>query len=62
MESFSLTDIKRKNLSDVYHYIFHNSGCSKQGIANALSMSLPTVTQHLTTLLDEGLIEKCRRL
>lgn len=62
MELFSLTDIKKKNLSDVYHYIYHNHGCSKQAIATALSMSLPTVTQHLTTLLNEGLIEKCGQL
>lgn len=62
MELFSLTDIKKKNLSDVYHYIYHNHGCSKQGIATALSMSLPTVSQHLTTLLNEGLIDKCGQL
>lgn len=62
MELFSLTDIKKKNLSDIYHYIYHNHGCSKQVIATALSMSLPTVTQHLTTLMNEGLIEKCGQL
>lgn len=62
MELFSLTDIKKKNLSDVYHYIYYDHGCSKQGIATALNMSLPTVTQHLTTLLDAGLIEKCGQL
>lgn len=62
MELFSLTDIKKKNLSDVYHYIYRNEGCSKQAIATALSMSLPTVTQHLSTLLNEGLIEKCGQL
>lgn len=62
MEYFSLTDIKKKNLSDVFHYIYKNSGCSKQSIANALSMSLPTVTQHLTTLMEAHLIEKCGQL
>lgn len=62
MEAFSLTDIKKKNLSDVYHYIYRNPGCSRQSIATALSMSLPTVSQHLTTLLTEGLIEKCGQL
>lgn len=61
MELFSLTDIKKKNLVDVYHYIYHNHGCSKQVIATALNMSLPTITQHLTTLLNAGLIEKCGR-
>ena len=62
METFSLTDIKKKNLSDVYHYIYSNPGCSKQGIATALAISLPTVSQHLTTLLKEGFIEKCGQL
>lgn len=62
MDYFSLTDIKKRNLSDVFHYIYHNSGASKQRIANALNISLPTVTQHLTTLLEEGLIEKCGQL
>ncbi len=62
MEQFSLTDIKKKNLSDVYHYIYMNPSCSKQEIATALSVSLPTVTQHLTTLESQNLIEKCGRL
>lgn len=62
MELFSLTDIKKKNLSDVFHYIYNNKGCSKQAIANALSMSLPTVSQHLSTLTEKKLIEKCGQL
>lgn len=62
MELFSLTDIKKKNLSDVYHYIYCNPECAKQSIATALNMSLPTVTQHLTTLMNENLIEKCGQL
>lgn len=62
MELFSLTDIKKKNLSDVFHYIYHNPGCSKQTIATALSMSLPTVTQHLATLTEKQLIEKCGQI
>lgn len=62
MDTFSLTDIKKKNLSDVYHYIYKNPGCSKQAIANALMISLPTVSQHLNTLISENLIEKSGRL
>lgn len=62
MDTFSLTDIKKKNLSDVYHYIYQNPGCAKQTIANALSISLPTVSQHLTTLMNEKLIEKSGQL
>lgn len=62
MDTFSLTDIKKKNLSDVYHYIYRNPGCSKQSIANALAITLPTVSQHLSTLLDKQFIEKCGQL
>lgn len=62
MDYFSLTDIKKRNLSDVFHYIYKNPECSKQKIANALNISLPTVSQHLSTLLDGGLIEKCGQL
>lgn len=62
MEKFSLSDIKKKNLSDVYHYIYNNPQCSKQKIANSLSMSLPTVTQHLNTLTEMELIEETGKL
>lgn len=62
MDVFSLTDIKKKNLSDVYHYIYQNPGCSKQAVANALSISLPTVSQHLSTLIEGKLIEKSGQL
>lgn len=62
MDHFSLTDIKKKNLSDVFHYIYNNPECSKQKIATALNISLPTVTQHLSVLLREHLIEKCGQL
>lgn len=62
MNTFSLTDIKKKNLSDVYHFIYYHPDCSKQSIANALEISLPTVSQHLSTLLGERLIEKAGQL
>lgn len=62
MEKFSLTDIKKINYADVYHYIYSNDKCSKQAIANSLRMSLPTVTQHLNLLLDGGFIETCGQL
>lgn len=58
MEKFSLTDIRRKNYADIYRLIYREKRISKQQIATALQMSLPTVTQHLTALADEGLIEK----
>ena len=58
MENFPLADIKRKNHTDIFRYIYHHPGCSRQTVADALSMSLPTVTQHLNGLMTEGLIQK----
>ena len=58
MEKISMTDIRRKNYSDIYRLIYQERRISKSKIAAALQMSLPTVTQHLTALEEEGLIEK----
>lgn len=62
MENFSLADIKKKNYADVYHCIYQNAAISNQQISNSLSMSRPTVTQHINTLLQEHLIEDCGQL
>lgn len=58
MEKISMNDIRKKNYSDVYRLIYQEKRVSKSQIASTLQMSLPTVTQHLTALEEEGLIEK----
>lgn len=58
MEKISMNDIRKKNYSDVYRLIYQERRISKSKIASSLEMSLPTVTQHLSTLEAEGLIEK----
>lgn len=58
MEKISMNDIRRKNYSDVYRLIYQGRRISKSQIASTLQMSLPTVTQHLATMEEEGLIEK----
>lgn len=58
MQKFVYPDIKKINYSDVFHHIYRHKKVSKQSIANALEMSLPTVTQHLNSLLAQGLIQK----
>ena len=58
MEKISMTDIRKKNCSDVYRLIYRERRISKSKIASVLEMSLPTVTQHLAALEKEGLIEK----
>lgn len=58
MDKISMTDIRKKNYSDVYRLIYQERRISKSRLSAALEMSLPTVTQHLTMLEKEGLIEK----
>ena len=58
MEKISMNDIRKKNYSDVYRFIYQEKRVSKSKIASSLEMSLPTATQHLSTLEAEGLIEK----
>ena len=58
MEKISMNDIRKKNYSDIYRLIYRERRISKSQIAAVLQMSLPTVTQHLAVLEEDGLIEK----
>ena len=58
MDKISMMDIRRKNRSDVYGLIYRERRISKSKIASTLEMSLPTVTQHLAELEEDGLIGK----
>ena len=52
------TDRRRRTRSSIYHYLYSaEKPCSKQQIANDLNLSLPTVYQNLSELLDAGLID-----
>ena len=51
------SSIKKINHSKIYHMIYRESkGVSKQEIMRRLGLSLPTVTQKLEELQDEGLV------
>ncbi|MDR0886797.1 MAG: ROK family protein [Clostridiales Family XIII bacterium] len=50
--------IKRQNYRDVYNFLYNRGFASKQEIANALNMSLPTVTTHLTKLIKKGFVRQ----
>ena len=56
-QKISTAELRRRNRNNIYRY-FHRAAepCTKQDIAGSLSLSLPTVTQNLNELLDEGLI------
>lgn len=54
----SHTDRRHQTKSLVYHYIYDAARlCSKQDIARDLDLSLPTVYQNITALVEDGLIE-----
>ena len=52
------TELKIINRKKVYDYVYQTRKTAKQDIARALDLSLPTVTQHLSSFLETGLIEK----
>ena len=53
----TITDRRRQTRSGIYQYLYrHQDFCSKQMIAQSLGLSLPTVYQNLTELMDAGLV------
>ncbi len=52
------TELKKINRTRIYQYMYSAKQVSKQELANALELSLPTVTQSLTHFIDRGLVEK----
>lgn len=58
MNNITLSDIKKNNTSLIYHLLYEKEKLSKQEIAHQLHLSLPTVTQNLVFLEEEGLIMK----
>ncbi|QTQ12992.1 ROK family transcriptional regulator [Treponema parvum] len=55
----NLIGIKKLNRKKLYEFIYQSGETSKQAIADALGLSLPTVKNNLNTLMKDGLIEKC---
>ena len=56
--SLTRAQIKRRNRSNIYRVILETPGISRQEIARALDLSLPTVLNNLTDLTEEGLVQK----
>ena len=53
----SATERRRQSRSNVYHYLYGNQGfCTRQSLAQALDLSLPTIYQNLSDLVDAGLV------
>ena len=51
-------EIKRYNRSSIYAALREHGPLSRQDLVRELQLSLPTVTQNLANLQDEGLIDQ----
>ena len=49
-------EIQRKNYTDIFQLFLQNERLTKQNIVNALHLSLPTVTQNINLLCQQGLL------
>lgn len=58
----SVNEIKIKNRQMIYQYIRAHGPVSKQDIVFALQLSLPTVTQNLEYLKEQGLIDDSQQI
>ena len=48
---------RRQTRSNIYHYIYETQGfCTRQSLAQALGLSLPTIYQNLADLVETGLV------
>lgn len=49
-------EIKLKNRTSIFQLLRQHDGLSRQDVVTMLRLSLPTVTQNLTELMEEGLV------
>lgn len=55
--SENITDRRKHTRSSIYRYLYHNREfCSKQMLAQNMKLSLPTIYQNLSELMDAGLV------
>ena len=52
------TTIKTANRQAIISHLYHHGPQTKQMLERELGLSLPTITQNLRTLTDEGLVEQ----
>lgn len=51
-------EIKKLNHTNIFQLLRQNSGMTKQDIVSTLQLCLPTVTQNVNELQDEGLVDE----
>lgn len=49
-------EIKKFNHTNIFQYLRRNDGMTKQDLVSSLQLCLPTVTQNINELQDEGLV------
>ena len=49
-------DIQSINRNDIFQLLYQKQALSKQGVMAILNISLPTVTQNINRLMEEGLV------
>ena len=53
----NVTERRKQTRSSIYHYLYETqSFCSRQSLSLALGLSLPTIYQNLTELMESGLV------
>ena len=53
----SATERRRQTRSNVYHFLYETKEiCTRQSLAQALDLSLPTIYQNLSDLVEAGLV------
>ena len=57
-QSVTSHELKKINRAQVYQYIYRHRSASRSEVASALGMSFPTVTQNLSSLEAQHLIER----
>lgn len=57
-ESLTTSEIKKRNCKKVFDYLYQNQRTSKQTIAQALGLSMPTVSQNLKLLEGAGVVRR----
>ena len=58
MRAMPSTAVKAHNRSAMAQYLYGHSHVTKQELERELGLSLPTITQNLHALEDDGLIRK----
>ncbi len=58
-EKLTPRELKNINRQKVYTYLYQAKECSKQEIAQALGLSIPTVAQSLNAFMEQDFVRSC---